>query len=126
MALRQESLSSRQIGWVARVSHVPEFSRSKVRQTNELFLPNLTPKRSDFFANDVIFLGDLPAQRIQGAERFCEMTKEFVSKFAVVGRDRWPRFGPGQLTNTRWPKCCPSRRTHSKSNRAVTASSICD
>ncbi len=33
----------------------------KVRQTNELFLPNLTPRRGDFFANDVIFLGDMPA-----------------------------------------------------------------
>jgi hypothetical protein len=80
----------------------------KVRQTNELFLPNLTPKRSDFFANDVIFLGDLPAQRIQGAERFCEMTKEFVSKFGgglvvIAG----PRFGPGQLTNTALAEMLP-------------------
>lgn len=73
----------------------------KVRQTNALFLPNLTPKRSDFFANDVIFLGDMPAQKIQGAERFCDMTREFVSKFGgglvVIGG---PRFGPGQLANT--------------------------
>ncbi|MDX1965491.1 MAG: hypothetical protein SFX18_20260 [Pirellulales bacterium] len=73
----------------------------KVRQTNELFLPNLTPKRSDFFANDVIFLGDMPAQRLQGADRFCEMTREFVSKFGgglvvIAG----PRFGPGQLANS--------------------------
>jgi hypothetical protein len=73
----------------------------KVRQTNELFLPNLTPRRGDFFANDVIFLGDMPGQRLQSAERFSEMTREFVSKFGgglvvIAG----PRFGPGQLANT--------------------------
>ena len=71
----------------------------KVRQTNDLFLPTLTPQRSDFFANDVIFLGDMPSSAL--STRFCEMTKEFVSKFGgglviISG----PRFGPGQLANT--------------------------
>lgn len=71
----------------------------KVRQTNELFLPTLTPKRSDFFANDVIFLGDMQAQHL--SPRFCEMTMEFVGKFGgglvvIAG----PRFGPGQLAHT--------------------------
>ncbi|HVW00971.1 MAG TPA: hypothetical protein VHB77_11550 [Planctomycetaceae bacterium] len=71
----------------------------KVRETNELFLPTLTPKRSEFFANDVIFLGDMPASTL--STRFCEMTKEFVDKFGgglvvIAG----PRFGPGQLANT--------------------------
>ena len=60
----------------------------RVRQTNELFLPTLTPKRSEFFANDVIFLGDMPAARL--SPRFCEMIKEFVDKFGgglvVIGR----------------------------------------
>ncbi|MGC4004093.1 MAG: hypothetical protein QM811_13620 [Pirellulales bacterium] len=70
----------------------------KVRQTNELFLPNLTPRRGDFFANDVLFLGDMPGQKIQSSERFTEMTREFVSKFGgglvvIAGL----RFGPGQL-----------------------------
>lgn len=70
-----------------------------VRKTNELFLSTLTPKRSEFFANDVIFLGDMPAATL--STRFCEMTKEFVSKFGgglvvVAGS----RFGPGQLANT--------------------------
>jgi len=70
-----------------------------VRRTNELFLPTLTPKRSDFFANDVIFLGDMPGATLSA--KFCEMTKEFVSKFGgglviVSG----PRFGPGQLAGT--------------------------
>ena len=71
----------------------------KVRETNELFLPTLTPKRSEFFANDVIFLGDMPAATL--STRFCEMTKEFVDKFGgglVVMAG--PRFGPGQLAGT--------------------------
>jgi hypothetical protein len=71
----------------------------KVRQYNDLFLPTLTPKRSVFFANDVIFLGDMPASAL--SDRFCEMTKEFVSRFGgglvvIAG----PRFGPGQLAET--------------------------
>ena len=71
----------------------------KVRETNELFLPTLTPKRSDFFANDVIFLSDMPAATL--STRFCEMTKEYVEKFGgglviIAG----PRFGPGQLAET--------------------------
>jgi hypothetical protein len=71
----------------------------RVRQTNELFLPTLTPPRSEFFANDVIFLGDMPASAL--SPLFCRMTKEFVEKFGgglviVSG----PRFGPGQLAQT--------------------------
>jgi len=70
-----------------------------VRRSNELFLSTLTPKRSEFFANDVIFLGDMPASAL--GQRFSEMTREFVSKFGgglvvVAG----PRFGPGQLAGT--------------------------
>lgn len=71
----------------------------KVRQTTELFLPTLTPPRSEFFKNDVIFLGDMPGPTI--SSRFCEMVKEFVGKFGgglviISG----PRFGPGQLAGT--------------------------
>ena len=71
----------------------------KVRQTQDLFLPTLTPPRSEFFANDVIFLGDLPASAL--STRFCELLKEFVGKFGgglvvIAG----PRFGPGQLAQT--------------------------
>jgi hypothetical protein len=70
-----------------------------VRQNNELFLPTMTPKRSDFFANDVIFLGDMPSATL--STRFCELAKEFVSKFGgglvvLAG----PRFGPGELADT--------------------------
>jgi len=70
-----------------------------VRETNELFLTSLTLPRSQFFENDVIFLGDMPASAL--STRFCEMTKEFVSQFGgglVVMAG--PRFGPGQLAET--------------------------
>lgn len=70
-----------------------------MRETNELFLPTLTPKRSEFFANDVIFLGDMPTATL--STRFCEMTKEFVNTFGgglVVMAG--PRFGPGELADT--------------------------
>ena len=70
-----------------------------VRETNELFLPSLTLPRSQFFENDVIFLGDMPSSAL--STRFCEMTKEFVSQFGgglVVMAG--PRFGPGQLAET--------------------------
>jgi len=70
-----------------------------VRETNELFLSSLTLPRSQFFENDVIFLGDMPSSAL--STRFCEMTKEFVSQFGgglVVMAG--PRFGPGQLAET--------------------------
>jgi hypothetical protein len=71
----------------------------KVRHTNSLFLQTMTPARSEFFQNDVIFLGDMPASTLNS--RFCEMTKEFVGKFGgglvVISG---PRFGPSQLLAT--------------------------
>jgi len=70
-----------------------------VRESNDLFLPNLTLPRNEFFAADVIFLGDMPASALNS--RFCEMTREFVDQFGgglvVIGG---PRFGPGQLVET--------------------------
>jgi hypothetical protein len=72
---------------------------ARVRQTNELFLAQLTPRRSEFFANDVIFLGDIPASAL--TNRFCELTREFVGQFGgglVVLSG--PRFGPGELAET--------------------------
>jgi len=72
---------------------------ARVRQSNELFLPTLTPKRSDFFLTDVIFIGDMPPGSLNA--RFCEMAKEFVEKFGgglvvITG----PRFGPSALADT--------------------------
>lgn len=71
----------------------------KVRQSNELFLATMSPPRAEFFANDVILLGDMPAASL--SPRFCQMAEEFVGKFGgglVVMAG--PRFGPGQLAET--------------------------
>lgn len=51
-------------------------SDPKVREANILFTSSLTPKRSEFFAHDVIFLSDLPRSSLN--DRFCEMVKEYV------------------------------------------------
>ena len=74
-------------------------SDPKVRQHNELFLPTMTPKRSEFLASDILFLGDMPRSAL--SDRFCEMTAEFVKDFGgglvvIAG----PRFGPGELAGT--------------------------
>jgi len=74
-------------------------SDPRVRESNVLFLPTLTPPRSQFFANDVIFLGDMQGKVL--SPRFCERVKEFVGKFGgglvvICG----PRFGPQQLAGT--------------------------
>ena len=71
----------------------------KVRQSNEIYTPTLSPPRSDFFQHDVIILSDMPASAL--GPRFCQMTEEFVDKLGgglvvLAG----PRFGPGQLSLT--------------------------
>lgn len=74
-------------------------SDPRVRESNVLFLSTMTPKRSEFFANDVIFLGDMPQSSL--SPRYCEMVKEFVGNFGgglvVLGG---PRFGPKELAGT--------------------------
>jgi hypothetical protein len=81
-------------------------SDPKVRKEKSLFQPSLTPARSEFFANDVIFVGDMPAESLN--QRFCELVEEFVGKFGgglvVVGGSR---FGPGQLAGTPLAKMLP-------------------
>jgi hypothetical protein len=74
-------------------------SDPRVRESNVLFLPTLTPKRSDFFANDVIFLADMPRQALN--DRFCEMVKEYVGNLGgglvvIAG----PEFGLKDLQGT--------------------------
>jgi hypothetical protein len=74
-------------------------SDPRVRKTNELFLPTMSPPRSEFFTYDVIFLSDFPSAAL--SPRFCQMTEEFVREFGgglvvLAG----PRFGPGQLADT--------------------------
>jgi hypothetical protein len=74
-------------------------SDPRVRKTNELFQASMSGSRADFFAHDVIFLGDMPMSALP--PRFCEMVKEFVRDFGgglvvLAG----PRFGIGQLADT--------------------------
>ena len=78
-------------------------SDPKVRKQNELFLPTMAPPREEFFANDMIFLGDMPSEAPTPAlsNRFCTMVKEFVGNLGgglviLCG----PRFGPQQLAKT--------------------------
>ncbi|MBN2473237.1 MAG: VWA domain-containing protein [Pirellulales bacterium] len=81
-------------------------SDPRVRDTSAMFLPTMSPPRSEFFAHDVIFLGDLPASAL--SPRFCQMTEEFVRNFGgglvVVSG---PRFGPGQLADTPLARLLP-------------------
>ncbi len=83
-------------------------SDPRVRHTQELFMPTLTPPRKQFFANDVIFLGDVPMNAL--STRFCEMVREFVSEFGgglviISG----PKFGPSQLKGTPLESMLPVR-----------------
>ena len=78
-------------------------SDQRVRTQNELFLPSMAPPRNEFFQNDLIFLGDMPAAPPISAlsPRFCEMVKEFVGEMGgglvVLSGSR---FGPQQLAST--------------------------
>jgi hypothetical protein len=71
----------------------------KVRHAGGLFVPTLAPRRSEFFANDVIFLGDMPGTAL--TTRFADMCKEFVGNFGgglvIISGSR---FGPAQLSGT--------------------------
>jgi hypothetical protein len=71
----------------------------QVRASNDLFLAAPSGARAEFFATDVLFLGDMPATAL--SSRFCELTREFVEEFGgglvvIVG----PRFGPAELAET--------------------------
>jgi hypothetical protein len=71
----------------------------QVRASNDLFLAAPAAARAEFFATDVLFLGDMPAAAL--SSRFCELTREFVEEFGgglvvIAG----PRFGPAELAET--------------------------
>jgi hypothetical protein len=71
----------------------------QVRLSNELFLASPAASRAEFFATDVLFVGDMPAAAL--SSRFCEMAKEYVEDFGgglvvIAG----PRFGPAELMET--------------------------
>ncbi|MBI2478087.1 MAG: hypothetical protein HYV60_05405, partial [Planctomycetia bacterium] len=81
-------------------------SAAGVRLRNELFNKELVLPRSEFHANDVLFIGDGP--RDMFTPEFCELTEEFVSRFGgglvvVAG----PRFGPHELAETPLAKMLP-------------------
>jgi hypothetical protein len=81
-------------------------SDPRVREANVLFLSTLTPKRSEFFANDVIFLDDMPRANLN--DRFCEMVKEYVGNLGgglvvIAGR-----FSPKEICKRRSRTCCRS------------------
>ncbi|HUT13497.1 MAG TPA: hypothetical protein VMY42_23620 [Thermoguttaceae bacterium] len=81
-------------------------SDPRVKHSNPMFLPTMTLPRSEFFANDVIFLGDLPATALSPG--FCQMTEEFVREFGgglVILSG--PKFGPAQLIGTELEKMLP-------------------
>lgn len=72
----------------------------KVRRTNDLFLETLVRPRHEFFANDVIFLSDIPPEIL--SDHFQEMLREYVHDFGgglvvIAG----PRFGPASLAGTK-------------------------
>ena len=81
-------------------------SDPRVRKANVLFAPTLTPSRREFFANDVIFLGDMPADSM--SPRFADMVKEYVGKLGgglvVIGG---PRFGPQSLADSSLAEMLP-------------------
>ena len=85
-------------------------SDPQVRRQNELFLASMAPPRDEFFKNDLIFLGDMPASQPNPAlsDRFCKMVKEFVGNMGgglviLCG----PRFGPQQLAKTSLAELLP-------------------
>ncbi len=78
----------------------------KVREEKELFLATLTTEASKFFANDIIFLGDMKKEAL--SPTFYKNTERFVSEFGgglvvIAG----PRFGPGQLAGSPLAKMLP-------------------
>lgn len=74
-------------------------SDPSVRRDNPLFVPALEMSRAEFFATDVLFLGDMP--RVALSPEFCERVREYVDTFAgglvvMAGADQ----GLGQLADT--------------------------
>ena len=74
-------------------------SDALVRGSNPLFLQTLTPPRGAFFANDVLFLDDIPGAML--SPRFAAMVREFVGNLGgglviIAG----PRFGPKELAGS--------------------------
>ena len=79
---------------------------ANVRSENALFSDALALPPSEFYANDVLFVGDVPDELL--TSEFCAQMEEFVSRLGgglvvIAG----PRFGPAQLANTSLAKMLP-------------------
>jgi len=77
-----------------------------VRRQNPLFLQSAEPAREEFFANDVLFLGDSPSETL--TTTLCDRIDEFVGTFGgglvvVMG----PRFGTQAIARTPLAKMLP-------------------
>ncbi|MDA1049015.1 MAG: hypothetical protein O3C40_00845 [Planctomycetota bacterium] len=81
---------------------------ANVRAENALFNNELNLRRSEFLANDVLFVGDGPRELF--TPEFCQLTEEFVGRLGgglvVVSG---PRFGPQQLAETPLANMLPVR-----------------
>ncbi len=81
-------------------------SDPRVREANPLFLSTLIPGRAEFFANDVIFLDDVPSSLL--TPRFCDLLERFVRDLGgglVVMAG--PRFGLEPLHGTSLARMLP-------------------
>ncbi len=82
------------------------YSSDPQVRRNELFLASMAPSREEFFKNDLIFLGDMPASAL--SDHFCGLVKEFVGRkgggLVILSG---PRFGPQQLAKTQLADLLP-------------------
>ncbi len=81
-------------------------SDPRVRESNPLFLSTLIPGRSEFFANDVIFLDDVSSAIL--TPRFCDLVERFVRDLGgglVVMAG--PRFGSEPLHDSPLARMLP-------------------
>ncbi|HYW78985.1 MAG TPA: hypothetical protein VE890_05380, partial [Thermoguttaceae bacterium] len=71
-----------------------------VRRTSELFLTSLSPSRAEFFANDVIFVSDIPAELLTPdlQDMLVEYVRDFGGGLVVIAG---PRFTASSLSQTK-------------------------
>lgn len=71
-----------------------------VRRTNPMFLTSMDQSRAEFFANDVIFVSDVPSNLLstQFQDRLDEYVREFGGGLVVIAG---PNYGTKELMRTR-------------------------
>jgi len=82
------------------------FADQAVRRNSELFLTSLNPKRAEFFANDVIFISDVPAMLLTPdfQELLVEYVRDFGGGLVVIAG---PRFTATSLSKTKVAEMLP-------------------